>query len=140
MDITKSHRAYFKAAKAVSELSTFNREKIGCAAVYGHRIISTGFNSMQTHTMQKKYNNLCRFKGDAGQHTLHAEVKCLLPLVGNKDIDFSRVSLYIYRQHKNGTLALAKPCPSCASFIKDLGIRNVYYTGEGSYIHEEFIY
>lgn len=139
MELTKSHRAYFKAAKAMAELAEHQRARIGCVAVYSHRIISTGFNSKKTNPIQKKYNR-CRFDGDAGKHTLHAEIKCLFPLLSNKDIDFSRVTLYIYRQHKNGTLAMAKPCPSCMSLIKDLGIRDIYYTGEGSYVREEFIY
>lgn len=139
MELTKKHKAYFKAAKAMSELSEYKRARLGCVAVYGHRIISTGFNSKKTNPIQKKYNS-CRFDGDAGEHTLHAEIKCLFPLLNNKDIDFNRVTLYIYRQHKNGTLAMAKPCPSCMSLIKDLGIRDIYYTGEGSYVHEEFIY
>jgi deoxycytidylate deaminase len=137
MEITKSHRAYFKAAKAVSELSDFQRVNIGCVAVYSHRVISSGANSTKTNPLQKKYN-IHRFSVDSG-HTLHAEVECLLPLINRKDIDFSRVSLYIYRQHKDGTLALSRPCPSCMALIKELGIKKVYYTGNGSYISEIFI-
>jgi len=137
MNLTKSHRAYFKAAKAVSEMSDFERVKIGAVAVYSHRIISSGTNSMKTNPLQKKYN-IYRYSKDMG-HTLHAETQCLLPLIGRKDIDFSRVSLYIYRAHKDGTLALAKPCASCMALIKELGIKKVYYTGNGSYISENFI-
>lgn len=138
MDLTKRHRAYFKAARAVSELSDFNRVKLGCVAVYGHRIISTGCNSRKTNPLQKKYN-IYRFDEDAGSHMLHAEIQCLLPLIGDKSIDFSKVSLYIYREFKNGGLAPAKPCPSCTQLIKDLGIKKVYYTGQGSYISETFV-
>ena len=137
MELTKSHRTYFKAAKAVSELSDFNRVRMGCVAVYSHRIISSGTNSTKTNPLQKKYN-IHRFDVDCG-HTLHAESQCLLPLVGRKDIDFSRVSLYIYREHKDKTLALARPCKSCERLIRDLGIKKVYYTGSGSYIFENFV-
>ena len=42
MKLTKSHKAYFKAARAVSELSDFPRVSVGCVAVYGHKIISSG--------------------------------------------------------------------------------------------------
>lgn len=137
MEITKSHRAYFKAAKAVAEMSNFYKVNIGCVAVYSHRIISSGANSNKTNPLQKKYN-VHRFSVDS-VHTLHAETQCLLPLIGRKDIDFSRVSLYIYRKHKDGTLALAKPCPSCMALIKELGIKKVYYTGNDSYVSEIFI-
>jgi deoxycytidylate deaminase len=138
MEITKSHRAYFKAAKAVADMSSdFHKVKIGCVAVYSHRIISSGTNSTKTNPLQKKYN-IHRFSVDSG-HTLHAETQCLLPLISRKDIDFSRVSLYIYREHKDGTLALSKPCPSCMALIKELGIKKVYYTGNDSYVSEIFI-
>lgn len=137
MNLTKSHRAYFKAAKAVSELADFHRVKIGCVAVYSHRVISSGANSTKTNPLQKKYN-IHRYSADSG-HTLHAEMECLLPLLNRKDIDFSKVYLYIYREHKDGTLALARPCPACMALINELGIKKIYYTGNNSYISENFM-
>jgi deoxycytidylate deaminase len=136
--ITKSHRAYFKAAKSMSELSNFKQHHIGAVAVYGHKIISSGCNSYKTNPMQKRLN-IHRFDADTPA-TLHAELSCLLPLISRKDIDFSNVSLYIYREYKNGELALARPCASCEALIRSLGIRNIYYTGNRSYISEEIIY
>lgn len=138
MELTKSHRAYFKAARAISKLSDFKRVRIGCVAVCGHRVISSGSNSTKTNPLQKKYNAY-RFNEDAGEHMCHAEIQCLLPLIGNKDIDFSKVSLYIYREFKHGGLAMAKPCPSCEQLIRDLGIKKIYYTGNDSYISETFV-
>lgn len=138
MYISKSHRAYFKAAKAMAGLSDFKQHHIGCVAVSGHKIISSGYNSCKTNPMQKRLN-AHRFDVDTN-HTIHAELSCLLPLINRKDIDFSNVSLYIYREHKSGDLALAKPCASCAALIRSLGIRNIYYTGNNSYISEEIIY
>lgn len=139
MNITKSHRAYFKAAKAVSESSDFPRVKVGCVAVYKHKIISSGCNSYVTNPLQKRYNKF-RFNTDTTLHSKHAELDCLLPLINRHDIDFSRVSLYIYRQYKSGELGMARPCESCLNLIRDLGIRDVYYTGDSSYINEEIIY
>ena len=139
MNMTKSHRAYFKAAKAVSESSDFYRVKVGCVAVYKHKIISSGCNSYVTNPLQKRYNKF-RFNTDATLHSKHAELDCLLPLINRHDIDFSRVSLYIYRQYKSGDLGMARPCESCINLMRDLGIRDVYYTGDSSYIKEEIIY
>lgn len=138
MNLTKSHRAYFKAAKSVSELSDFKQQHIGAVAVAGHKIISSGFNSCKTNPTQKRLN-IHRFNADTPA-TVHAELSCLLPLINRKDIDFSNVSLYIHREYKNGNLALARPCASCMALLKDLGIRHIYYTGDGSYINEEIIY
>jgi deoxycytidylate deaminase len=138
MKLTKSHRAYFEAAKAVSELSDFKQQHIGCVAVAGHKIISSGYNSCKTNPMQKRLN-IHRFEADTPA-TIHSELACLLPLIKRKDIDFSNVTLYIYREHKSGNLALAKPCASCDALIRSLGIRSIYYTGNNSYINEEIIY
>lgn len=138
MNLTKSHRAYFKAAKAISALSDFKQQHIGSVAVSGHKIISSGYNSCKTNPMQKRLN-VHRFDADTPA-TIHSELACLLPLINRKDIDFSNVSLYIHRQYKNGNLAISRPCASCMALIRDLGIRHIYYTGDGSYIHEEIIY
>ena len=138
MDITKSHRAYFKAAKAMSELSNFKQHHIGCVAVSGHKIISSGYNSCKTNPIQKRLN-VHRFDVDTN-HTIHAELSCLLPLINRRDVEFSNVSLYIYREHKSGDPALSKPCASCEALIRSLGIRNIYYTGNKSYISEDIIY
>jgi deoxycytidylate deaminase len=138
LDITKSHRAYFKAARAMSELSNFKQHHIGCVAVSGHKIISSGYNSCKTNPIQKRLN-VHRFDVDTN-HTIHAELSCLLPLINRRDVEFSNVSLYIYREHKSGDPALARPCASCEALIRSLGIRNIYYTGNKSYISEEIIY
>ena len=141
MTITKSHKAYFEAARAVAQLSDFPKVKIGCVAVSGHHLISSGCNSTRTDTLQKKYNKY-RFTEDDSRtmHCQHAELACLKPLMGRKDIDFKNVELYIFRRYKNGDLALARPCPSCMALIRSLGIRHLYYTGSNIYINEELIY
>ena len=137
MKLTKSHRAYFKAAKAIAELSDFPKVKIGCCAVYKHKIISSGCNSMKTNPTQKRLNTY-RFDADTPA-TIHAEVSCLLPLINRKDIDFCDVSLYVYREYKNNELALARPCASCMKLITELGIRHIYYTNFGGFSHEEIL-
>ena len=139
VNLSKSHRSYFKAAKAMAEMSKFKQVKMGCVVVYKHKIISSGCNGYKTNPIQKKYNKY-RFYEDDGQHSVHAEVDALLPLIGRNDIDFSHVSLYVYREYKNGNLALARCCNSCMELIKSLGIKNIYYTNHGGYSHEEILY
>lgn len=138
MHLTKAHRAYFEAARSVAQLSDFPRIKIGAVAVYKHRIVSSGFNSIKTDTLQKKYN-IYRFKEES-KHCQHAELACLKPLIGRKDIDFKNVELYVYREYKNGDLAMSRPCLSCSALIRSLGIRHIHYTGDQSYIYEELLY
>ena len=138
MKLSKSHKTYFKAAKAISELSDYKQHHLGCVAIYRHKIISSGFNSNKTNPVQKRLN-VCRFAEDT-PHTLHSEVSCLLPLISRRDISFSCVQLYIWRSHIDGTPAMARPCKSCMQLIKELGIRHIYYTNDGGYSHEEILY
>lgn len=134
MKLTKKHRTYFNAAKAVSKLSNHSSAQIGAVAVYKHHIISSGCNSTKTNPLQKKLD-VHRYPDDEG-HYLHAETQCLLPLLRNKRINFKKVSLYIYREYKDGSIALCRPCKSCEKLIDSLGIRKVYYTGYGGFVHE----
>lgn len=138
MKLTSSHRAYFRVAKAMSKFSDFPKIQVGCCAVYKHKIISSGYNSMKTNPVQKRLN-IYRFDEETPA-TLHAEISCLLPLINRRDIDFRDVSLYIYREYKNGRLAISKPCLSCMALIRELGIRKIYYSGNDSYISEELLY
>jgi len=138
MRLSKTHRAYFEAAKSVAQLSDFPRINVGAVAVYKHRIISSGYNSNKTNPVQKRFNAY-RFSAESPA-CLHAEIACLLPLLNRKDINFKDVSLYVYREYKSGQLAIAKPCASCNALIRSLGIKHVYYTGDQSYVYERNIY
>ena len=133
--MTHSNLAYFAAAKAVSELSDHKHYKIGAVVVMNHRIISSASNSnSKTHPLQKKYNKY-RFT-DEGDHKQHAELAALVPLIRD-GIDLSNAAIYVYRAHKNGTLAMSRPCPSCMQLIKDVGIKRVFYTTENGYAYEK---
>ena len=133
--MTKTHRAYFAAAKAVSGLSDHPDYKIGAIVVSKHRIISSGHNSdIKTHPLQKKYNKY-RFT-EEGHHKCHAELSALLPLIKN-NVDLSNAYIYVYREHKNHHLACARPCPSCMKLIRDCGIKKVFYSTENGYARED---
>ena len=137
MTLSKSHRSYFNAAKAMSEFSDY-KQKIGCVVVFKHKIVSSGYNHSKTNPLQKKYNKY-RFPEDS-VHSVHAEVDALLPLLNRRDIDFSHVSIYLYRQYKNCELAPSRCCESCFALIKNLGIRRIFYTTSQGFAHEELVY
>ena len=138
-NLNKSQRSFFEIAKKVSKFSTFHNSsiQIGCLVVYGHRIISTGYNSEKTNPLQKRYNQV-RFKEDT-PHSIHAEIDALSHLLNNKDIDFSKVKIFVYRERKDHSLGNSRPCKSCMKLIKDLGIKNIYYTTTDGYCHEKII-
>lgn len=140
IDLTKSQRSFFNIAKKMSQMSTFNksRAKTGCVIVLGHRIISSGFNQEKTSTIQRKYNKV-RFNEET-PHKLHAEISALIPLLNNKDINFSKVKIFTYRERVDHSLGKSRPCASCMTLIKELGIRDLYYTTDDGYCHERIEY
>ncbi len=132
--IRNSDINYFKKARKIASISDFSRTHIGCIAVYQGNIIGMGCNTNKTHPMQKYYN---RYREYSEKFTpkLHAEINCINQ-AKHLDVNFSKVKLYIYRIRKDQPFGMARPCPSCMAAIKDLGIRDIYYTTNDGYVHE----
>ena len=126
----------FQFAKNMAQMSDFERQKMGCVVVYKNKIIGMGFNSMKTHPLQKEYNKV-RFNEDRSPHCIHAEMHALLP-IRYMDVDWSKVRVYTYRlcREDRSRGALARPCPSCQAFMRDLGIKHIYYTTSTTPVHE----
>jgi len=125
---------YFEKARQVAQLSDYYKTHIGCIAVYHGNIISIGCNCNKTHPAQKYYNRF-RKKSEDLLPKLHAEINCINQ-IKNSDINFSKVKLYIYRIRKDQPFGLSRPCPSCMAAIKDIGIKDIYYTTNDGYAHE----
>ena len=135
--IRKNDYKYFDKARLVASISDYHKIHIGCVAVYQGQVIGIGCNCNKTHPSQKYYNKY-RISSETMLPKLHAEISCINQ-VKHLNINFSKVKLYIYRIRKDQPFGLARPCPSCMVAIKDLGIKNIYYTtNEGfSYEHLE---
>ncbi len=130
----------FKIARECSlkaDYSGCGRARIGCVVVYNGSILAKGCNSDKTHTEQAKYNQW-RFK-DCGNRYLpsktHAEI-ATLNRIKYLDIDMSRVYVYIYRETRNGHLAMCRPCNACMAAIRQMGIKHILYTTDDGYAHE----
>jgi deoxycytidylate deaminase len=132
--LANSDFKYFDKARQAANISDYRKQHIGCIAVYQGQVISIGCNCNKTHPTQKYYNRY-RKKDDSLLPKLHAEISCLNG-IRHLDINFSKVKLYIYRIRKDQPFGLARPCPSCMAAIKDLGIREVYYTTNDGFAHE----
>ena len=117
--MTHKEERMFNIAREISLLSNLHRARVGAVVVTGNRILSTACNSQ----IPKE----------------HAEIAALSPLIG-KEIEWSKVSIFTYRELKNGKHACSRPCPACSRLIRDLGIKNVYYVDEnGNFVKERYI-
>lgn len=126
---------YFEKARQIAQISDYHKTHVGCIAVYHGNIIGIGCNCNKTHPAQKYYNRY-REKSENLPPKLHAEINCINQ-IKNLNINFPKVKLYIYRIRKDQPFGLSRPCPSCMAAIKELGIRNIYYTSNDGYIHEK---
>lgn len=132
-NLSKTERSFFKMAQAASMLSD-HRCQIGCIIVDKHRVISSGHNSdNKCHSIQaqldtKHFNCYCTGK-------IHAETAAILPLLKTKS-DYSRATLYTYRETRNGKLTMSRPCPRCMELIKQIGITKIKYTTDDGYATE----
>lgn len=130
-----------KVAKKAAFCSDFGRSKHGCVIFYKKKdICSIGWNSYKTSSLQTTYD---KYRGKPNIiHCRHAEIDAIQNFFihSNKaHLKYSpnKLSIFIYREHKNGTYAMSAPCPACRKAIEEMGIKNIYYTGENSIIFEE---
>ena len=126
---------YFLKARQVATISDYYKTHIGCVAVYQGQVIGLGCNCNKTHPTQQYYNQY-RKQSDTLLPKLHAEISCLNQ-IKHLNINFSKVKLYIYRTRKDIVCGMARPCASCMQAIKDLGIREIYYTTNDGYSYEK---
>jgi len=136
-DITTYDLRYFRLAKNDSENSDFHQHHIGAVATLNHHILDTSWNTNRTSPLQARYNQYRGLNFDGVIHKTHCEIMLIEKLKRFHNIDFSKVSIYLYREWKDGELALARPCNSCYKALLDLGVKNIYYSTYGGYKYEE---
>lgn len=133
----------FEKAHEVAEESDFETFHLGAVITYKRHVVSMACNTKKTSPHQKYYNRRYRHfrKGTApASHTLHAEMRALnlisYPL--GKDMDWSKVNVYIYRVAPGlpNQRGLARPCPACMAALQDCGVRNIYYTTDSGFAYE----
>lgn len=145
-NLKRSDIRFFEEARRVAEQSDFPRFHVGCVVVYRGSIIGTGHNSEKSDPVQKKYNHYRNFKYSTQgvvRHSIHAEIKALksISYPVKQEIDWKKVRLYVYRIAPGLPLGCgaSRPCPGCLRQIKDLGIRNIFYTSDMGYVYERIL-
>lgn len=97
--------------------------KMGAVIVKNRRVIGSGQNSRKSHPLQRLFS-----KSDL-KIALHAEISAIVDALRNHDENELRGStIFVARVLKNGSRAIAKPCPVCERAIKAYGIEAAYWT------------
>lgn len=124
-------KKFFDVAKSASLLSDITRNNLGAVLVSKNwDIISVGSNVRKTHPLQAE---LAKSVGLEHKIFLHAE---LAAMVSTKQRNLHGSRLFVYRELRDGSLGLARPCPICIAGAKLFGIRDIYYTTPDGYAHE----
>lgn len=113
---------YFELAKRLTQFADHRQHKIGVVLIKKNRILSFGYNLLKTH----RYANT-KYK------YIHAEFRAIW---GVDPLDLNGATIYIFRQHRDGSPAMAKPCPSCLELIKSVGIKRICYSADNDYVME----
>ena len=106
-----------------------NISRMAAVLTDGYRTF-IGFNSYKSHPLQARFSKRV---GEEHKIHVHAEVSVLAkalkewnPYFNTSNLD--GFTLYIARVLKDGTPALAKPCPGCLAAITEFNIKHVEYT------------
>lgn len=117
--MSSSSHKFFDMARRLSKKSDYFHQ-LGAVIVKKNDVLGFGYN--KPHKTHPRSNN--RFK------TIHAELDAIIGL--SKD-DLYGATIYVYREHANGSPANSKPCQYCQMLIKEAGIKKVCYTDNGEF-------
>jgi deoxycytidylate deaminase len=89
--------------------------RVGAVLVKHSKPISVGFNKV-------KYN---KYFSHPYKETIHAEMSCLKTA---EKTNINGCDIFVYRERKDGTIGLARPCEDCLTKLKEYGIKRIYYS------------
>ena len=115
-------KRHTRLAAKLSEKSS-HKFQVGSVIARGNKVLGIGFNKVKTSPQSNH-----AFK------TRHAELDALISC----GLEDTRGAVcYVYRRLKDGNCAMARPCPSCETILKERGIKKVYYTDDNHNWKEE---
>ena len=68
-------------------------------------------------------------------HAIHCEYAAVKKAIANGQ-DVRKATVYVLRLTRHGRTGLARPCGLCWSFLKNFGIKTVYYTTKYEVVSE----
>lgn len=140
-------RRMMSIALSEASMSEFRHFKTGCVIAYRGHVLSSAHNDERTSPAQKRYNRLRDIRDEHGNETVHkthAEIRAIqgLSYTALTETDWKRARVYVARIASGLTngVGLARPCPACMGALRDMGIRDVFYTCDGGGVTRERIW
>jgi len=123
----KEYKALERLRKYLAETSDFedDTKKFFVAAVtldVKGQILSIRSNSYKTHPKMVKLSQSAQW--GTKKIFLHAEVAALVSSQNKVH------TIIIARMRRDGSLAIARPCPICQLAIKEAKVKKIYFTNE----------
>ena len=117
---------FFKFAREASKKAdyknkgTSNSPAIGAVAVYKGSIVAEAWNTDKTSPLQARYN-VYRYNNPSLPPKTHCETSLVQRLRWKfgDNLDWAKVDIYLYREYKDGRLAMCSPCCSCLHMLKE---------------------
>lgn len=127
--MTKKDIKFIELARLVASQSQHKYYKIGAVLVRQGKVISIGSNVYKTHPQQ-----ISCFTNEHGS-SIHAELNAI---IGHSRHLFKKATIYTVRIRADNTISISRPCKSCISILKDLGIKKMLYSDRTGSIQEEY--
>lgn len=109
-------REGIKIAKTAPGLGARKNFRVGAVLFNRKEILARGINQRKTHPKLKRYYQW---------PFLHAESSCIL----KHGMDNCQgLSLLVIRILQDGSCSMAMPCDCCSVLLREVGIKEIYYT------------
>lgn len=115
--MTTRYTRFVKAALDLACVAHRDRDcyyQLCALVVKKNRVLSVGYNNPKTHPLAK-----------TKMRQLHAEVAACIRC--SKD-ELRGAEIIVVRARRDHKVGMAQPCEACDTFIRNVGIRRVYYT------------
>lgn len=117
---------YLQLARLLSAKSNY-KIQVGAVIVKHSKPVAVGWNTVMSHP--RWVTEKCA--------TRHAEIAALV----STNTSLKGATVYVYRAHRDGTPALARPCANCQAVLVHAGVRSMVYSiAEEPYYRKELLH
>lgn len=125
-----------KRAFNASKRSNYQKYMIGAVIEKNGKPISIGWSQEKTHPFTNQHGTYSKNNCVHIGKNIHAEISAIFRVKNRESL--IGAAIYIYRQNKDGNLAMSRPCPMCYKMIKECGFKKMIFTTDGG-IEEELL-